>query len=170
VRCTTDVVARVRTYAFPPERLSDIGRDVRAAVHAEPRGYDERIAAAFLGVDRETGSSVAVTVAGAEDALRRSPAEPHEVEPAEAEDYTVTRAFVAAPDALDTSTAPRLYLSRAQTSKQGPSDLVYAAFTLERASSPEALAVVFAEWPEWGERAGVRSDVYDLEYFLVRHG
>jgi hypothetical protein len=165
------VVARVSTYAFPPERLAEIGEEVRAAVHADRGRYDARILAAFLGVHRVSGRAVAVTVASDDDALRATPAEPRNAEPAKVAYYDVEQTYVADGDAFDASKTPRLHLS-AGTAWHAPDEdpLVFAAFALEPRTSEGTLLVAFAEWPAWTERSGRNDEVYDLEYLMVRHG
>jgi hypothetical protein len=167
------VVARVSNYAFPPNRLAQIGNDVRAAVHADPRGYDPCLVAAFLGVERESGRSVAVTVATDAEGLRQSPSEPRDAEPAQVAQHDVEQAYVADSDAFEAGTTPRLHLSPGtawQAPEQDPDDLVYAAFALARGTRGGTLLVAFAEWPAWTRRIRRSADVYDVEYFMVRHG
>jgi hypothetical protein len=164
------VVARVSRYDFPPERLTHIGEALRAAVRAQRGGYDARVFAAFLGVDRESGRSVAVTVATEKGGLERRYAEPSGAEPHDVVEYEVGEAYVADPDAFEAIGTPRLHLSAGpwRASEQDP--LVGAAFALERREPAETLLVAFAEWPDWTQRTGREADVYDIEYFMVRHG
>ena len=164
------MVARVSHYDFPPERLAEIGEAVRAAVHAERGGYDTRLLAAFLGVDRQSGRSVAVTVASEEDALASSHAEPRDAEPSDVVRYDVAEAYVADPDTFEACATPRLHLSTVAAWAPQDDPLVGAAFALERGEAVATLLVAFAEWPQWMQRTGRTADVYDLEYFMVRHG
>jgi hypothetical protein len=159
--------ARVSLYDIPPGELTAVGRDLRAAVHVNRGGYDTRLLAAFLGVDRESGYSVAITIASDEEALRRSPAEPEALEPTAVARYEVAEAYLAEPEHFDASVNPRLYVLRGQSWRE-PDELVDAAFGLSSAREPP-LVVAFAEWPGWAERVG-GAEVYDLEYFMVRHG
>ena len=161
------MVARVSTYEFPPERLTKIGEQLRAAVHARRGGYDPRILAAFLGVDRESGQSVAVTIASDDAALLETPAEPEGFEAVDVAVYDVGETYVAEPEHFEASVSPRLHVLRGEAWRE-PDELVDAAFALRRATEPPLL-VAFAEWPEWTERVG-GAEVYDLEYFMVRHG
>jgi hypothetical protein len=164
------MVARVSSYAFAPELLAQIGKGVRAAVHAGPRGYDARLVAAFLGVERVSGRSVAVTVASDERALGETPSEPRDAEPTAVSQYDVVHAYVADPDAFEASTTPRLHLSPGTTwrpPERDPDGLLYAGFALQGPHG--GMLVAFAEWPAWAQRTRQGSDVYDLEYFMVRH-
>jgi hypothetical protein len=161
------VIAGVAGYALPPDRLTRIGKQVRAAVHAVRGGYDPRLLAAFLGVDRSSGRSVAVTIASDEDALELSPARPTGYAPLDMAAFDVAEAYLAEPDDFDASVNPRLHLVRGGVWPE-PDELVHAAFMLT--SETEApLLVAFAESPEWSELVD-GAEVYDLEYFMVRHG
>jgi hypothetical protein len=159
--------ARVSRYDIPTDELTAVGRELRAAVRAKRGGYDTRLLAAFLGVDRESGRSVAITVASDEEALRRSPAEPDGFEPTAVARYDVGEAYLAEPERFDATVNPRLYIVRGERWRE-PDELVDAAFGLGSATE-SPLVVAFAEWPEWGQRVGA-AEVYDLEYFMVRHG
>jgi hypothetical protein len=161
------VIARLSTYELPPERLTEIGEQLRAVVRARRGGYDPRILAAFLGVDRESGHSVAVTIASDDEALLKTPAEPEGFEAVGVTVYDVVETYVAEPKHVDASVSPRLHVIRGEAWRE-PDELVDAAFALTRATEPPLL-VSFAEWPEWTERVG-GAEVYDLEYFMVRHG
>ena len=161
------MIAGVATYELPPDRLTRIGKHVRAAVHARRGGYDPRLLAAFLGVDSASGHSVAVTVASDDEALEQTPAKPAGYEPVDVGAYEVVETFLADPDHFDASVNPRLHLLRGGPWRE-PDELVYAAFALTSETKAPLLAA-FAEWPEWTERAG-GAEVYDLEYFMVRHG
>ena len=161
------MIARVASYALPPDRLTRIGKQVRAAVHAVRGGYDARLLAAFLGVDRSSGRSVAVTIASDVDAVALTHAEPGGYEPVGVAAYDVTETYLAEPDHFDASVSPRLHLVRG-AAWQEPEELVYAAFVLT-SETETPLLVAFAESPEWSERVG-GAEVYDLEYFMVRHG
>jgi hypothetical protein len=161
------MVARMSRYEFPPGRLTEIGERLRTVVRGRQGGYDPRILAACLGVDRESGRSVAVTIASDEEALAHTPAEPEGAEAMDAALYDVPETYVAAPERFDTYASPRLHLLRGEARRE-QDELVGAAFALTRAAE-RPLLVAFAEWPEWVERVG-GADVYDLEYFMIRHG
>ena len=137
-------------------------------MRARRGGYDKRILAAFLGVERDTGDAVAITIHDGLPSLD-GPPEPDGYEPTSVDDYHVTRAYVASPEHVEASVTPRLHVPTALTDEP-PRDLVDADFALERDDPPKRLLVAFAEWPAYGEAISDGVEVYDLEYFMLRHG
>jgi hypothetical protein len=165
------VVARVSRYRFPPEGLSAVVAEIRAAVHANPRGYDRRIQAAFLFAHRESGEAVALTVASERDALDHAPAEPPAAILEEVQDYDVTEVAVSSPPEGVHMFAVLAPFRLGDPAGRRPAfdDQVRAGFLLESEKTGSALRIAVGEDPEALRGTGAAPDArrYEMEYLLL---
>lgn len=159
-RGSSTVVARISRYRFQPERLGVVGGEVRAAVHANPHGYDPRLQAGFLFFDRASGEAVALTVSEEPAVLNLAPAEPPGALPQEVEDYEVVALAASPPREGASLFADFCAMSLDELAARSPTldDRVRAEFLLAGPQPGEALAVTITE----------DARQHEMEYFFFR--
>jgi hypothetical protein len=156
------VVARVSRFRLLPEQLVDVGRDVRAAVHSHPRGYDPGMQAAFVFVDRR--NAIGLAVADAVDAFATIPHEPPSWPDAVTDDYEVVKAEMSRPEQWGSP----VFADFVRTDRRPPppAGRVRGAFVLEEAVNGRTLSITIIDEPR--ELPPVNGRRYEMEYLFLR--